>query len=63
MSYGNADLDQRITEQIVKDLENGDRPWFEPWSAERAASGIIRSLSHSGKPYQGVNVVLLGMDK
>ena len=61
MSYGNADIYQRITDRIVEALENGVRPWQKPWSAEHAAGRITRPLRHNGIPYQGINVVLLWM--
>ncbi len=61
MSYGNADIYQRITDRIVAALENGVRPWHKPWHVEHAAGRIIRPLRHNGIPYQGINVVLLWM--
>jgi antirestriction protein ArdC len=32
-----VDIYQRITDQIVCELEKGARPWLKPWNAEHAA--------------------------
>lgn len=53
------DVYERITAQIVTQLENGVRPWLKPWNAEHAAGRITRPLRHNGLPYQGINVVML----
>jgi len=49
----------RVTGKIVADLEKGVRPWAKPWSGDNAAPRIVRPLRHNGKPYQGVNILLL----
>jgi antirestriction protein ArdC len=54
-----ADVYQKITDQIVSELERGVRPWFKPWSAEHAAGRITRPLRGNGVPYQGINVLML----
>jgi antirestriction protein ArdC len=54
-----ADIYQRITDQIVSDLEKGVRPWFKPWNVEHAAGRITRPLRGNGIPYQGINVLIL----
>ena len=61
-----ADVYTRVTDKIVAALEAGVRPWMQPWSVEHAAGRISRPLRANGKPYQGVNVLLLwgeAMDK
>jgi len=61
-----ADVYTRVTDKIVAVLEAGVRPWMQPWSVEHAAGRISRPLRANGKPYQGVNVLLLwgeAMDK
>ena len=61
-----VDVYTRVTDKIVAALEAGVRPWMQPWSVEHAAGKISRPLRANGKPYQGVNVVLLwgeAMDK
>jgi len=54
-----ADVYDRITNQIVAELEKGARPWLKPWNAEHAAGRITRPLRASGIPYQGINVLML----
>lgn len=53
------DVYERITGQIVSELEKGVRPWFKPWNAEHAAGRITRPLRGNGIPYQGINVIML----
>lgn len=53
------DVYSRITEKIVADLEQGVRPWLQPWNAEHAAGRITRPLRHNGLPYNGMNVIML----
>ncbi|TCU33587.1 ArdC family protein [Rhizobium azibense] len=54
-----ADLYTRITDKIIEDLSNGVRPWMKPWNAANANGRITRPLRHNGKPYSGMNVLLL----
>ena len=54
-----ADVYERITNQIVAELEKGVRPWLKPWNAEHAAGRITRPLRGNGIPYRGINVVML----
>jgi antirestriction protein ArdC len=44
---------QIITDQIIRQLEQGVAPWRKPWRAEVPLNLI------SGKPYRGLNVFLL----
>ena len=53
------DVYSRITNQIVRHLEQGVRPSVRPWNAEHAAGRISRPLRHNGKPYSGINVLSL----
>ena len=50
---------QRVTEQVMALLEQGIRPWLKPWSGGAAAERISRPLRFQGKPYGGVNVLVL----
>src|ERR1700722_1740772 len=50
---------EKITGQIVTELENGVRPWMKPWNAEHAAGRITRPLRANGIPYRGINVIML----
>lgn len=58
-SGSRVDLYTRITERIVADLEEGTRPWVQPWNAGKAIGRIGRPLRHNGQPYTGLNVLLL----
>jgi antirestriction protein ArdC len=53
------DIYQRITDQIVAELEKGVRPWMKPWSTERLANRVTRPLRYNGVGYQGINVLML----
>jgi antirestriction protein ArdC len=54
-----ADVYQRITDQIVSELEKGVRSWMKPWHAEHTAGRITRPLRGNGIPYRGINVLIL----
>jgi antirestriction protein ArdC len=54
-----TDIYQKITDQIVAALEQGVRPWHQPWKAEHSAGRITRPLRGNGIPYQGINVLML----
>lgn len=47
----------QITNRIIRALEAGTVPWQKPWGA---SGGWPRSMA-TGKRYQGVNVLMLGM--
>ena len=49
------DIYTTITERIMAALEAGRIPWQKPWNAQE---GQPRNLI-SGKPYRGVNLLLL----
>src|SRR6185295_5755875 len=53
------DVYERVTTRIIADLENGVRPWFQPWKSGDANGRPIRPLRHNGLPYSGVNVLML----
>ena len=54
-----TDVYQKITDQIVSELEQGVRPWLKPWNAGHGAGRITRPLRGNGIPYQGINVLML----
>nr|WP_313015625.1 zincin-like metallopeptidase domain-containing protein [Brucella intermedia] len=58
MTTEKRDTYQTITNKIVAALEQGTRPWFQPWGA---AGTPVRPLRHNGVPYRGINTVLLWM--
>ena len=59
MREDHKDIYQRVTDQIVAELEKGIRPWLKPWNAEHAAGHITRPLRANGIPYRGINVLML----
>jgi antirestriction protein ArdC len=54
-----TDLYARITGDIVRHLEQGVRPWHQPWAAGHPAGPVSRPLRHTGQPYRGINVLVL----
>lgn len=54
-----SDIYQRVTDQIVAELEKGVCPWLKPWNAEHAAGRITRPLRANGVAYRGINVLML----
>jgi antirestriction protein ArdC len=54
-----TDVYERITNQIVHELEQGVRPWMQPWSAKHADGRIVRPRRFNGLPYNGINVLML----
>ena len=55
------DLYQTVTAKIIAALEAGTPPWFCPW-ATTPGLALPANLS-SGRPYRGVNVLLLNMQQ
>ncbi|KQV17081.1 antirestriction protein [Rhizobium sp. Root1203] len=53
-----SDVYERVTAAIVAKLEQGTRPWMQPWGAGQSP---IRPLRYSGVAYRGINTVLLWM--
>jgi antirestriction protein ArdC len=54
-----SDVYQRITDKIVTQLEQGVRPWMQPWSAGGDGARIVRPRRYNGQPYNGINVLML----
>jgi antirestriction protein ArdC len=54
-----SDIYQRVTDALVRQLEQGTRPWMKPWNAEHLAGKTSRPLRACGKPYRGINVLIL----
>ena len=46
------DVYTRVTNRIVEQLEQGIRPWMQPWNAEHAA-GRITGLAAQRRALQG----------
>lgn len=53
------DIYSRITDQIIAHLENGVKPWTQPWKAAHAAGPVTRPLRFNGEPYSGINILTL----
>jgi antirestriction protein ArdC len=53
------DVYTQVTQTIVAQLEQGERPWIKPWSAAHAAGPVSRPLRHNSVPYSGINVLML----
>ena len=56
-TQGTLDIYERVTAQILSQLERGTVPWKNPHVAR---VGGPRNF-HSARPYQGVNILLLSM--
>lgn len=52
---------QEVTDRIVATLEAGTVPWVKPWSGKFGHHGAMAYNGASGRPYHGINAVLLGM--
>ena len=59
MNTEKQDVYTRITGQIIASLEQGVRPWTQPWNAEHTAGRITRPLRHNAQPYSGINILML----
>lgn len=53
------DVYTKITNRIIEALEQGTRPWMQPWNAAHAAGRISRPLRATGETYKGINVLVL----
>lgn len=53
------DVYTRITDRIVQSLEQGVRPWHQPWTGGLTDGRMVRPLRHTGTPYRGINILLL----
>lgn len=54
-----SDVYERVTNKIIAALEQGIRPWVQPWSAGNTKGKITRPLRYNGTPYKGINILLL----
>jgi antirestriction protein ArdC len=54
-----TDVYEKITSQIVSELEKGVRPWHQPWNAGHMEGRVALPLRHNGVAYRGVNVLAL----
>uniref|UniRef100_UPI001F38C168 ArdC-like ssDNA-binding domain-containing protein n=1 Tax=Cronobacter malonaticus TaxID=413503 RepID=UPI001F38C168 len=49
----NNDIYQKVTDQIIAELENGNVPWIRPW---RDGEPPFPINALSGRPYHGIKV-------
>jgi antirestriction protein ArdC len=56
---GKPDVYSQVTNKIIADLERGNLTWLQPWQARHAAGEISRPLRVTGKPYRGINIMML----
>ena len=53
-----ASLYDEVTSTIIAQLESGVFPWVQPWTSAAAGIGLPRNAV-SGRPYSGINVLIL----
>ena len=49
---------QDVTDQIIAALEAGTKPWHRPWKSGSPGMPINAT---TGRPYHGINVLVLAM--
>jgi antirestriction protein ArdC len=50
---------QTVTDRILSRLKAGVIPWEKPWESPRFTGGPFPRNFYTGKPYRGINVLLL----
>lgn len=50
---------QTVTDRIISSLKAGVIPWEKPWKSPRFAGGPFPRNFSTGRPYRGINVLLL----
>ena len=50
---------QTVTDRILSSLKAGVIPWEKPWKTPRYVGGPFPRNFYTGKPYRGINVLLL----
>jgi antirestriction protein ArdC len=53
------DVYTKVTNKIIADLERGNLTWLHPWKSGHTAGHVSRPLRAGGKPYRGVNILML----
>lgn len=54
-----SDVYEKVTAKIIADLEKGELTWLKPWNAGNTTGRTTRPLRHNGRPYGGINVLML----
>jgi len=57
----NASIRRQITEQIIKAIEGGVKPWRRPWKVSPNAGRPVNLISR--EPYKGINPLLLELHR
>ncbi len=55
---GRSTLYQDVTDRVVRELEEGQVPWVQPWTSSGAGLGLPRSAA-TRRYYSGINVLIL----
>lgn len=58
-TFPKADLHQKVTDTIIRQLEQGTVPWQKPWVGGDNMFMRIPKNHFSGKKYRGINILLL----
>lgn len=58
-SQAQRDRFQEITDKMISTMEQGRKPWANPWDTKAAAAFSIPFNAVTGKRYTGVNTVIL----
>jgi hypothetical protein len=56
---GRPSIYQTVTDRIISNLKAGMIPWEKPWKTPRYSGGPFPRNFYTGKPYRGINVLLL----
>lgn len=60
LSNTHKDIYQEITDKLIAEMEKGIIPWVKPWkSNELPFKGWMPSNAITGRPYHGINVLIL----
>ncbi len=60
-----ADIQREVTDKIIKRLEQGVAPWVKPWRqvGKGKQGGALPHNAVTGRPYSGVNFLMLAMEQ
>jgi antirestriction protein ArdC len=59
IAAGRPSIDQTVTDRMISSLKTGVIPWERPWKSPRYPDGPFPRNFYTGKPYRGINVLLL----
>ena len=49
---------EKVTNQIIAQLEVGTIPWTQPWKNQKTG-GVMPQNAATGRPYSGINIPIL----